>query len=202
MAKEEGAKDWNEPTRRFWRKGDRAKVSLLQVFRSSYWEHDARKAQTKKTVEGEEVAEISRRSKQRREGISENTLRVHLQNDLNALLNTIRLDSASGLEDSPHVADSIVNYGFRDLSSISQSDLGKPEIVDSIRKSLIRHEPRLIAETVEVKLVKSGSNSRQRMSISISAEMMGDPVDIPVDFEAEVDLGAGKLALGKLQVHK
>jgi type VI secretion system protein ImpF len=29
---------------------------------------------------------------------------------------------------------------------------------------------------------------------------MGDPVDIPMDFDAEVDLGAGKLRMSKLRV--
>jgi type VI secretion system protein ImpF len=38
------------------------------------------------------------------------------------------------------------------------------------------------------------------MAITVSAEMIGDPVDVPLDFDAEVDLGAGKLHMSKLRV--
>jgi len=43
-------------------------------------------------------------------------------------------------------------------------------------------------------------NRMPAIAISVSAELMGDPVDVPLDFEAEVDLGAGKLNMSRLQV--
>lgn len=182
---------------RLWRKGDRAKISIMQVFRESYFEHDARKANT---AAGAGEATISKRSQQRREGVSENQLRAHLEADLNALLNTIQLGSAVSLDDTPHVRDSIVNYGFRDLSGISVSEINTPKMVETIRQSLLTFEPRLLSESIDVQVGGSDGDERQRLSISVSAELMGDPVDIPLDFDAEVDLGAGKLKMSKLRV--
>ena len=184
---------------RQWRNEDRAKVSIMQVFRASYHEHDARRARARND-DGD--TEITQRSRQRRDGVSEDQLRAHLEADLNALLNTIRLDAAVPLDDVPHVQRSILNYGFRDLSSVSASELAHPRIVDSIRQSLLDHEPRLVPGTLEIKIRNgSGMDDRnQRLSIMVQAELMGDPVDVPLDFDADVDLGAGKLRMSKLRV--
>ncbi|WP_141693096.1 type VI secretion system baseplate subunit TssE [Thioclava sp. SK-1] len=183
--------------RRHWRRDDRAKVSILQVFRASFADHDARRAPADATNDGRET---SSRSKMRRDGVSEDTLRAHLEYDLNALLNTIRLDAASSLKDAPHVARSILNYGFRDLSGVPASSLQKPDIIQSIRQSLIDHEPRLVKHSISITVADTSKTTDQRLSLTISAELMGDPVDIPLDFDAEVDLGAGKMKMSKLRV--
>ena len=185
------------PSRRSWRGTDRAKISIMQVFRSAHFEHDARKARERRT-DGE--SEVTERSKQRRDGVSEDTLRAHLQADLGALLNTIRLDATVSLEDTPHVARSVANYGFQDLGAVTEADLNRRGLVDSIRQSLLDHEPRLIRDSVEVTLTTRENDARQRLMVSVSAELMGDPVDVPVDFAAEIDMGAGKLRMTDLQV--
>jgi len=185
------------PQRRHLRRGERAKVSIMQIFRSSFEDKDARRASERSEMFD---SKISIRSRQRREGVSEKQLRDHLQADLAALLNTIRLDAVVDLEDAPLVARSILNYGFRDLSSISASELKSPQIVQSLRQSLIDHEPRLVPNSIEVKVVNPDSSTNQRMSIAVSAELMADPVDIPMSFEAEVDLGAGKLKMSRLRI--
>ena len=104
------------------------------------------------------------------------------------------------LDDTPHVEKSIINYGFRDLSGISLSEIKRPTMIAAIRQSLIDHEPRLVRESIEVKVGQAEGDSKQRLSISVAAELMGDPVDIPLDFDAEIDVGAGKLKMSKLRV--
>lgn len=184
--------------RRAFRTGDRSKVSIIHIFRSAHYAKDAKRA-SGKTEDGD--AEITQRSKQRREGMSEDMLKLHLQIDLNALLNTIRLEAAVPLDDAPYVARSVANYGFRDLSEVSPSDVRSPRFVESIRQSLLDHEPRLVPESVEVRVAETGEDdNRQRLALSVSAELMGDPVDIPIDFDAEVDLSAGKLKMSNLRV--
>ena len=51
-----------------------------------------------------------------------------------------------------------------------------------------------------IRTTRNDGGTAQRISLSVSAELIGDPVDIPVDFDAEVDLGAGKLRMSKLRV--
>jgi len=191
------SKDTGSITRGPWNKGVRAKVSIMHVFRAAHIDRDA-KIDREKSKDGEAV--VTQRSKQRRHGVSEDTLRAHIQYDLQALLNTIRLDAVIPLEDAPHIARSVLNYGFRDLSNVTSDELSSPRIVDSIRQSLIDHEPRLIRDTIEVKMGAGEGDSKQRLSITVSAELMGDPVDIPIDFSADVDLGAGKMKMSQLRL--
>lgn len=183
--------------RRLWRKGERAKVSILQVFREAHFAGDARMA-NRISETGE--AELSTRSQQRRDGVNETQLRRHLEADLAALLNTIQLGSSVALDDAPYVKQSIVNYGFRDLSGISVAEIKTPAMIATIKQSLLDHEPRLVPETIEVQVRQAEGDSKQRLAISVTAELMGDPVDIPLDFDAEVDVGAGKLKMSKLRV--
>lgn len=182
--------------RRLWRKGERAKVSILQAFRSAFDEGRA-----KPTSSDQSPATTSEpRSLPKRDALNEATLREHLQADLNALLDTIELGSAVPLDDLPHVRSSIINYGFRDLSNLSVTDIGKPQIKQAIRQSLINHEPRLVQQSIEVDVREPDDDNGQRASISVSAELMGDPIDIPLDFDAEIDMAAGKLKMSKLRI--
>lgn len=189
--------DRNGQGQRFWRRGDRAKISILQVFRTSFFETDEW-ARRGRTAEGE--SEVSTRMRQRREGVSEAALREHLQADLNSLLNTTRLGSAVDLEGLPEVAKSILNYGMQDLSDLSTQDLATHNVAETVRQTLLTYEPRLVPGSVEVKLSDPRGDARQRLSILVQGELMGDPVDIPLDFDAEVDLGVGKLKMSNLRV--
>ena len=186
-----------ETTRGPWKKGERSKVSLMQVFRSSYMEKDAEKG---RVDGGDDGVEVSSRSKARREGVGEARLREHIQADLTALLNTTRLDSVVDLDDVPHVRSSILNYGCRDLGGLGITGIKRSEITQSIRQSLIDYEPRLVPDTIKIKLENATGDARQFLKFSITADLMGDPVDIPMDFTADVDLGAGKLKLGQLRM--
>lgn len=189
--------DGQDNDRRLWRREDRAKVTIMQVFRASHYAHDSRRA-SEKTETGD--GQITDRARMRREGVSEDELRRQLQADLASLMNTVQLASASSLEGADHVAHSIINYGFRDLSSVGSKDLNTPNVIASIRQSLIDFEPRLIPQSIDVRVTNAEGGTNQRLSLHVEAEMMGDPVDVPLDFDAEVDLGAGKLSMSKLRV--
>lgn len=169
----------------------------MHVFRSAFHEKDSERESARQSEDG---TQVSGRSKARREGVGEETLKVHLQADLTALLHTTRLDAVVDLEDLPHMRSSVVNYGFRDLSRVGLKEIGSQDVVRSIRQSLIDHEPRLVPESIEVTLDGASGDARQFLSFSIKADLMGDPVDIPMDFTADVDLGAGKLRLSKLRM--
>ncbi|SFJ83527.1 type VI secretion system baseplate subunit TssE [Jannaschia pohangensis] len=187
----------DERARRNWRSGDRAKVSIMNVFRAAHRAGDGRKA-TPGSEDG--TREITARSLQRRDGVGEEMLRAHLQADLHTLLNTTRLESAVSLKDAPHVARSVLNYGFQDLSGLTMDEIGAPHVEKSIRQSLLDHEPRIIPSTLDVKIESRGNDTDQRLSLHVSAELMNDPVDIALDFDAVVDLGAGKLHLSQFRV--
>ena len=194
----ESAPDTGQTSRRDWHNGERSKVSVMHIFRSAFNEHDARKGRGM-TETGE--SEVTRRSMQRREGVSIDELKRQLEIDLTALMNTVNLEAAVPLDDAPYVAHSVLNFGFRDLSDITAQELNDDQVVASLRQSLLDYEPRIVRETLDVKVQdRSSESSRHRLMIHISADFMGDPVDVPVEFDAEVDLGVGKLKMSNLMV--
>jgi type VI secretion system protein ImpF len=175
----------------------RKQVSLMHVFRSAFERGDARDGRAN-YVDGDR--ELSIRSKERREGTNEETLRRHLNYDMASLMNTISLDAVLDLDDHPFIRDSIINFGFGDLSEMNNTVAAGTEIAKLIRETLIRNEPRLIAETIEIQLDHDAQGTTQRLSFRIAAEMVATPVDIPLDFVAEVDMGAGKIQMTRLRV--
>jgi type VI secretion system protein ImpF len=176
---------------------DRKQVSLMHVFRSAVERGDSKDGTTNYR-DGDR--EITTRSKERREGTTEESLRRHLSNDLASLMNTISLDASVDLTDYPYIQKSIINYGFGDLSTLSDKGYAAAEMARFIRETLIRHEPRLIPNTIEINVNKDLESVTQRLTFDIAADMVASPVDVPLDFVAEVDMGAGKIQMTKLRV--
>lgn len=170
-------------------------MSILQVFRAAARAGDARDAApSERRADDDRIISVRRR--QSRDGTDPISMQADLAADIASLMNTIRLDALIDLSDAPLVEKSVVNYGFRDMSSLTQNQETNSRIAASIRDTLIRHEPRLIAATLEVRVSERKSGGAdQRIFFDISAEMRASPTDLPMDFVAEVDLGAGKLRM-------
>jgi type VI secretion system protein ImpF len=176
---------------------DRKQVSLMHVFRAAAERGDSKDG---RATYRDGDREISQRSKERREGTTEETLRRHLSQDMASLMNTISLDASVDLTDYPYIQKSIINYGFSDLSALSDKAFATGEMARFIRDTLIRHEPRLIPGTIEINVNRDAESVTQRLTFDISADMVASPVDVPLDFVAEVDLGAGKIQMTRLRV--
>ncbi|AUH64911.1 type VI secretion system baseplate subunit TssE [Paracoccus zhejiangensis] len=169
-------------------------MSILQVFRAAARAGDARDAApSERRADDDRIISVRRR--QSRDGSDPVSMQSDLAIDIASLMNTIRLDALVDLSDAPLVQKSIINYGFRDMSSLTRSQETTARIAASIRESLVRHEPRLIAETLEVRVSERSAKTDQRIFFDITAEMRASPADLPMDFVAEVDLGAGKLRM-------
>lgn len=187
-------------TRSPQRRPDR-QMSILQVFRAAARAGDARDAApAERRIDDDRIISVRRR--QSRDGSDPVSMRADLAADVASLMNTIRLDSLLDLSDTPLVEKSVINYGFRDMSSLTQSQETTSRIAASIRESMIRHEPRLIPETLEVRVSDGTGKTDQRIYFDIIAEMRASPVDLPMDFVAEVDLGAGKLRMTGRRVER
>jgi type VI secretion system protein ImpF len=171
-------------------------ISLMNVFRNAARERDARKTDAQMTEEGRV---LSLRSLERREGAGQATLRNHLAIDLSGLLGTINLEAAQDLQGLDHVRNSILNYGMADLSRFTLDDLRRHKLANDLKAALLAHEPRLVADTLVVKL-KGGNSTNQHIAFDITAEMAAKPVDVPLEFVAEIDTSAGKVALSNLMV--
>ncbi len=179
--------------------GNAHQVSILNVFRSAAEKHDAKAGAAERDEESGE-REISTRSLERRQGASQDVLKRHLADDIQSLLNTVRLDAALDLEGLEHVQRSVLNYGLQDLSRLTTEHYRKSDLIRSIRESLLNHEPRLIDESIEIVAEEFNDADNLRVAFNISAEMSAKPVDVPLEFVAEIDVGAGKMKMSNLRV--
>lgn len=169
----------------------------MNVFRQAARERDARAEEAEMTDEGRV---LSARSIERREGAGQATLREHLAQDLANLMTTIHLQAAEQLDGLDWVKKSVLNYGMQDITRLTADDFRSAKLVRDLRAVLLSHEPRLIAESLNITLRSSETDERQRISFDIRAEMSARPVDVPLEFVAEIDMGAGKVAMSNLKV--
>lgn len=168
----------------------------MHVFRDSAARRDSRDADQHYS-DGER--DLTMRSQKRREGTDETALRHNIALDVASLMNTIRLDVCADLKDSPRVARSVVNFGFQDMDTLWRDHNSPTDMAAAIRETLIANEPRLRPASIEVRIDEAGPGMDQRLQFEIIAEMISNPSDIPLQFYAEVDPGAGKIALKRMQ---
>lgn len=146
------------------------------------------------------MTQVSGRSNARRLGVTEEVLRQHVRTHLQTLMNTIRLDATVDLTDTPLVAASILNYGFQDLSNLTRKELTGRTIADSIKQSLADHEPRLVKNSIQVQIKTLEGDDYQRVAVTVAADLIADPADVPIEFIADVDTGAGKVILNAQRI--
>lgn len=171
-------------------------MSLMHIFRDSVARRDARDRGHRYTDGDRDLTSMSQK---RRDGASEDALRRNLARDIASLMNTIRLDVCVDLSDNPRVRSSVINHGFQDMDLLWRQNRTSSNLAGAIRETLIRNEPRLRAETLEVRMDEIRPSVDQRLTFEIVAEMIADPTDIPLQFYAEVDPAAGKIAMKRMQ---
>jgi type VI secretion system protein ImpF len=167
---------------------------LMFAFREAHRERDARTRIERRDAGGERVI-AGRRAGVR--GITEAELRREVIGDLEALLNTISLGSAIALERDEPVRGSILNFGRPDLARRSVSEPTIAAIAEEIREALIRYEPRLTPASIRVVHDPAEKGAEQKLRYVIAADLCCEPLDVAVEFVADVSCDNGSVALAR-----
>lgn len=176
---------------------DRFAPPLMQVFRESFRSRDSEKQVDLRDEHGERV--VSGRRSSPRRAATESSLRENLSEDLGSLLNTVNLASSINLEGLDHVRKSIINFGLDDLSAITVDEIAVDSIGNRLKSALSSFEPRLVSGTLEVKREGRPSDHRDmKVKFSVRADMHATPVDVPLDFIAELHIDSAKMKISKL----
>jgi type VI secretion system protein ImpF len=130
--------------------------------------------------------------------VDDQTLRELIRRDLTWLFNTTHASASMDLSQFPEVARSILNYGVPDLVGRTPSSLHRPEFITEVKTALLEYEPRLIRESLAVRLV-TGAVSARRASvvIEIEGELRTEPLPAAVRVRAEVDIDSGRVEIAK-----
>ena len=177
-------------------KKDRLSPPLMLAFRNAYAARDARKKLDLRDASGERV--IASRRAAGRMPISESQLRREVANDLEVLLNTVALESTDDLTQHGHVRASILNFGFPDIAHRSIDEISVDDLKDEITSILTKYEPRLDRKTIRARRDKTIGSETLKLRFVVHADLFCVPLNVPVEFIADVDLRDGDIQISRL----
>lgn len=178
------------------RKMDRLAPPLMFAFRTAYEKRDARKKLDLRDEDGERV--IAARRASSRAPISETGLRREVVRDLSNLMNTTNLGAAVDLDAAPEVRTSILNYGFPDLAHRTIDEHSITDIGSEIATALSEFEPRLVRDSIRAQRDNRVDVTELRIRFVVSADLRCQPVNVPVEFVAELEMDSGKIKIDRL----
>jgi type VI secretion system protein ImpF len=175
---------------------DRLSPPLMFAFRDANRERDAKTRIDLRNEHGERL--IAGRRISGRNPISETELRKQVARDLESLMNTIAFESTENLAGFDRVQRSILNYGFPDIAHRSIDEISVDDLGDEIRSVLMRYEPRLSRESIRATRDMSARPEALKLRFIVQADLRCDPLNIPVEFVADVDLDGGDIQINRL----
>lgn len=126
--------------------------------------------------------------------MSKQQMRQAVLRDLSWLLNAVQ-PLASLAERFPVAADSVVNYGLPPLAGQLASRIDVSVLERSIREAIVRFEPRILADSLEVKAVEFESvmATHNIIEFEIRGFLWAQPVPLELLLRTQLDLEAGQV---------
>jgi type VI secretion system protein ImpF len=168
---------------------------LMHVFRAAHEAKDAKKRLDIRNEAGERV--IAGRRLRPRHVITEAALRAEVSRDLEALLNTIALESTIDMTETPNVRKSILNFGIPDIADRTIDEARVDNIPAEIKTAIMQYEPRLAVASLHVERDMSVDSAELKVRFIVRADLTCDPVHVPVEFVADV-IDTGKILVNRL----
>jgi type VI secretion system protein ImpF len=124
--------------------------------------------------------------------LSPNRLRECVRRDLSWLFNATNLATVEELESFPEIEQSGLNYGLPDLAGKTASSVDIDLLERLLRRAIWQFEPRLIRNTVKVRLAGDRNKiEHNAMSFNIEAEMWAQPLPLRLYLRTRLDLETG-----------
>jgi type VI secretion system protein ImpF len=180
------------PTRR----KDRLAPPIMHAFRAAHEARDAKKSVDLRDESGERV--IAGRRMSVRTAITEPVLRKEVAQDLAMLVNTTNLASIEDLSAAPEVRRSILNYGIPDLAHRSIDEASVGNVAKEIERALMDFEPRLVPHTIHATRDTTIRTSDLQIRFLVRADLKCDPVNVAIEFVADVEVESGKIKIDRL----
>lgn len=122
-------------------------------------------------------------------------LREIVRRDLAWLLNSNNLSGVIDAEAFPQVANSVLNYGVREVSGEFTTQRRAELIRQSMVEAIERFEPRIREGALEVVMRKEDQGRQSIVAFDIVADMWAQPVPLELYLRSEVDITTGALDL-------
>jgi type VI secretion system protein ImpF len=168
---------------------------LMRAFRAAYEAKDATTKIDLRSADGDRI--LAGRRLRPRQVITEKVLRHEVARDLDALLNTIALESTVEMADAPFARKSILNFGLPDISSLTIDTMEIKRIPEEIRAAVINFEPRLAAASLQIERDLTLDPAELKVRFLVRADLTCYPVQVPVEFVADI-VESGKIVVNRL----
>jgi type VI secretion system protein ImpF len=175
---------------------NRLSPPLMHAFRSAHAERDAQKKLDLRDEAGERL--LAGRRLNGRVAITEMTLRREVARELESLMNTIAMESSEDIASFDAVRKSILNYGLPDVAHRTIDEIGVDDIRGEIKSALMRYEPRLLSDTLHVRRDASVDPENLKIRFLVNADLHCEPLNVPVEFIAEVEIESGQIVISRL----
>lgn len=126
--------------------------------------------------------------------MSKAQLRQAVLRDLGALFNAVQPLGAQA-DPSPLLGDSVLNFGLPPLSGKLASMLDISVLEGMIRQAIVRFEPRLLQDTLEVHALEATSvlDTHNVIEFEIRGHLWSQPVPLEILLRTKLDLEAGQV---------
>ncbi len=126
--------------------------------------------------------------------MSKAQLRQAVLRDLSALFNAVQPlgDETSAY---PLLAASVLNYGLPPLSGLLASRLDVSVLERVIREAIVRYEPRILPDTLQVRALEATSvlDTHNVIEFEIRGHLWSQPLPLEILLRTQLDLEAGQV---------
>lgn len=121
-------------------------------------------------------------------------LRLAVLRDLGWLLNSVQ-PLGSQADGAPYAADSVLNYGLPPMSGQLASKVDVQDIEASIRRAILRFEPRILEQSLTVHALDASAmlDSHNIIEFEIHGLLWAQPIPLELLLRTQLDLEAGQV---------
>ena len=122
-------------------------------------------------------------------------LRQAVLRDLGWLLNAVQPLPRALMEAQPALAGSVLAFGLPPLSGQQASKVDVRLLERGIREALLRFEPRILPDTLEVRALEADSvlDTHNVIEFEIRGHLWAQPVPLEILLRTQLDLEAGQV---------
>lgn len=126
--------------------------------------------------------------------LNKTQLRQAVLRDLGWLLNAVQ-PLGSQADEAPYAADSVLNYGLPPMSGQLASKVDVQDIEASIKRAILRFEPRILEQSLTVKALDSAVmlDSHNIIEFEIHGLLWAQPIPLELLLRTQLDLEAGQV---------
>jgi type VI secretion system protein ImpF len=126
--------------------------------------------------------------------MTKSQLRQAVLRDLGWLFNAVQ-PLGKPAEAYPGLADSVLNFGLPPMSGQLASKVDVTVLEKAIRAAILRYEPRILADTLEVRALEASSvlDTHNVIEFEIRGHLWSQPVPLEILLRTQLDLEAGQV---------